>query len=964
MSRSTDRDLLFGLLALQNNFIDRDLLVNAFHRWVGDDQVPLDQILLDHGALSPSRHALLAGLVDEHVKAHDGEVAKSLAALSSIESVRDDLSKIADAELYVSLEQVSRVRKAADDDPYRTASYGSLGESTSAGSRFRILRPLEKGGLGQVSIALDQEFDRPVALKEILDRFADDPASRVRFLQEAEITGKLEHPGIIPVYGLGHDLMGRPFYAMRFIEGDSLKTAIAAFYGDAGLEHDRARRGSRLRELLRRFTDVCNAIAYAHSRGVLHRDLKPGNIMLGPYGETLVVDWGLAKPLGSVLSDAPTEGQPPSMSSGSTVTGGPIRLSVPVGSRDETIAGRIVGTPQYASPEQVAGRVDQLDASTDIYGFGATLYTILTGRARSSCAVSARTWKSRSRAIPSAGPARSSTRKWSSSKLRTECSVGRSRTRGRSTRRSPCRWRQFAARRCRCGPRSGMTRRRALAEEVTRWLDDEPVLVYSEPLPERAGRWMRRHRTLVTSAAAVLVFGLLGLGGFATVLTSKNRELDLKNAQMADKNRQMDAQNLELAGKNRELDRQRKRAEAREALAIDAVKKFRDVVQTNPELKNRSELEALRKALLEEPLEFFRKLRDQLQADQDTRPETLARLAQADFELAFTTEEIGSTTDAIRSYAESLAIRERLAREYPTVIAYQSDLAVSQNNIANLLMATGRLDEALASHRNALAISERLARTKPTVPANQSELALSYNNLGVHLDAMGHLAEAIESYRKAVAIRERLVRENPNVAEYQNDLAASHVNLGKLLSETGHPAEALESYRKAVAFRERLVHENPNNTRFQRGLALGHNNLSNLLSDVGRKAEALESHKKARAIRERLAHDNPTITEYQTDLAGSHHNIGNLLQHMDRRAEALESYRKAMLIWERLVRDHPTITEHQRDLALSYNNIGNLLSETGHMTEAIESHRKASRDPRAATRTTIRRSPSTRKSEA
>ena len=122
----------------------------------------------------------------------------------------------------------------------------------------------------------------------------------------------------------------------------------------------------------------------------------------------------------------------------------------------------------------------------------------------------------------------------------------------------------------------------------------------------------------MTSAAAVLVLGLVGLAGFATVLAGKNRELDAKNR----------------AGTNQELDRQRQRAEAREALAIDAVKKFRDAVQANAELKNRPELDALRKALLKEPLEFFRKLRDQLQSDRDTRPEALAKLAGADLDLA------------------------------------------------------------------------------------------------------------------------------------------------------------------------------------------------------------------------------------------------------------------------------------------------------------------------------------------
>src|SRR5262249_52918618 len=146
--------------------------------------------------------------------------------------------------------------------------------------------------------AHDHELHREVALKEIQDRHADHPESRGRFLLEAEITGGLEHPGIVPVYGLGTYADGRPYYAMRFIKGDSLKDAIERFHKTDVAGRDPGERTLALRQLLRRLIDVCNAIAYAHSRGILHRDLKPGNIMLGRYGETLVVDWGLAKPQG------------------------------------------------------------------------------------------------------------------------------------------------------------------------------------------------------------------------------------------------------------------------------------------------------------------------------------------------------------------------------------------------------------------------------------------------------------------------------------------------------------------------------------------------------------------------------------------------------------------------------------------------------------------------------------------
>ena len=152
-----------------------------------------------------------------------------------------------------------------------------------------------KGGLGEVFVARDEELNREVALKEIQLQFSQDPVSRSRFLSEAEITGSLEHPGIVPVYGLGRHDDGRPFYAMRFIKGNTLKEAIDEFHNVSLVDRDPGARTLGLRALLRRLIDVCNAIAYAHNRGVLHRDLKPSNVMLGPYGETLVVDWGLAK---------------------------------------------------------------------------------------------------------------------------------------------------------------------------------------------------------------------------------------------------------------------------------------------------------------------------------------------------------------------------------------------------------------------------------------------------------------------------------------------------------------------------------------------------------------------------------------------------------------------------------------------------------------------------------------------
>ena len=234
--------------------------------------------------------------------------------------------------------------------------------STAPDGRYRVLRAHDRGGIGQVSVARDGQLDREVAFKALQDRHADDPHCRSRFLREAEVTGGLEHRGIVPVYSLARDADGRPFYTMRLIRGVSLKEAVQRCRKGVDLGEvigrpggdDRSGRSPGLtardlRELLKRFQDVCDVVSYAHDRDVLHLDLKPANIMLGPYGETFVVDWGQAERIGR---PEPPEGPPP-------------------------------GTPGYRSPEQADGRYDLLSPASDVYSLGATLYYILTGRSPS-----------------------------------------------------------------------------------------------------------------------------------------------------------------------------------------------------------------------------------------------------------------------------------------------------------------------------------------------------------------------------------------------------------------------------------------------------------------------------------------------------------------------------------------------------------------------------------------------------
>lgn len=218
--------------------------------------------------------------------------------------------------------------------------------------RYQVRGELARGGVGVVLLAHDNDIGRDLAVKVLHEDLADDPALLQRFVEEAQIGGQLQHPGIVPVYELGLDLRQRPFFTMKLVQGETL----------AALLDRRAEPGEDLPRWLSVFARVCETVAYAHARGVVHRDLKPGNIMVGEFGEVLVMDWGFAKVLGRG-DDAKDTAQ-----------------VAPTSDTSVSIAGNVLGTPAYMPPEQAAGEVAGLDARADVFALGAILGQILTGR--------------------------------------------------------------------------------------------------------------------------------------------------------------------------------------------------------------------------------------------------------------------------------------------------------------------------------------------------------------------------------------------------------------------------------------------------------------------------------------------------------------------------------------------------------------------------------------------------------
>jgi WD40 repeat protein/serine/threonine protein kinase len=362
MAKRNERShcLVFGMIALERGLVDRDQLVAAFQSWSETPDRSMAEILVGQGAVNEAGRAFVDDLARRRFSARQSEREEAERPLATGRRKR---VRTGDQAIPATLTHHGAPSpECGSEDPHRaTPSAVDRADAPVSADRYPIIRHHARGGLGEVFLALDPELDRQVALKELRAYHAHDPVSQSRFVLEAKVTGKLEHPGIVPIYGLGRYADGRPYYAMRFIEGETLKQAIERFYSGDVPPREPREREIAFRRLLQSLIDACNAVAYAHSRGVVHRDLKPENIMLGRFGETLVVDWGVAK------SQAESGPQPQGA------------LSAEAADASLTRPGSTIGTPRYMSPEQAAGDLERVGPASDVYSLGATLYCLIVG---------------------------------------------------------------------------------------------------------------------------------------------------------------------------------------------------------------------------------------------------------------------------------------------------------------------------------------------------------------------------------------------------------------------------------------------------------------------------------------------------------------------------------------------------------------------------------------------------------
>jgi serine/threonine-protein kinase len=886
MPSNADRNLLIGILALHMDFIDREQLVAAMSAWVLDKTKSLDAILRGQGALRDDTRELLTALVDKHLEIHGGDPERSLCALSSIDSLREDVQSLADPDIAAAFSSVAANRHAVA--PVTTAS---VGVPTSAGTRFRILRPHAKGGLGVVFVAHDNELNREVALKEIQSQRAHDSNSRARFVMEAEITGRLEHPAIVPVYSFGQYADGRPFYAMRFIRGDSLQDAIGGFHRATYVSP--GERSMGLRKLLMRFVDVCQAIEYAHSRGVLHRDLKPGNIMLGRYGETLVVDWGLAKAVGRRDTNAVDD----------ETTLQPISAS---GSAP-TQMGMAIGTPAYMSPEQALGQLSKLGPTSDVYSLGATLYHVLTGQAPFGNDDLSTTL----RQVP-AGEFRKprELNPQIAKPLEAICLKAMS-LRREDRYRSPA----------------------ALAEDVEKWLADEPIAAYWEPITVRTRRWVRRHQTLVGSTAAAIAVLLLALGAVAALQAAYAKQLWSKNQDLQ----------AAFAAANKARTEADKSAEIARQQSQLALRSLQSVIfDIQRKLDNVPGARELQRSLLQTAIARLKEVSDSYASraaiDHNTSV-ALDDLGDVFLRIGSGNPNGGGNEGALAAaralYQQEFQIRKELVAADPNDARAQRGLSISYDKLGDVSLQAGKLSDAMGFYQKGRDIAEKLAAADPNDMETQRDLSISHNRLGDVSLRAGRMSEALGFYQKGVANREKLAAADPNDTQAQRDLSISYDRLGDVNRQLGQPAEAMGFYQRGMEIDQKLAAADPNDAQAQRDLSISHDSLGDVSLQLNNMLDALGFYEKGLTIREKLAATDSNNAQAQRDLSISHNKLGDVSMKLGQRSAALGYYQKGMQIAQKLAATDLSDARAQRDLFISQNKLGAVSLISNQMSEAV-----------------------------
>ncbi len=773
---------------------------------------------------------------------------------------------------------------------------------------YEILREIARGGMGVVFLARQVSLNRPVAVKMILAGQLADEADVRRFYTEAEAAANLDHPGIVPIHEVGQH-QGQHYFSMGFVDGPSLAQRLA----EGPIPPREAA------ELMAR---VAEAIAYAHRSGLIHRDIKPGNILLDRDGSPRITDFGLAK---KVEGDSAL-----------------------------TASGQVMGTPSYMPPEQAGGQGAAAGPEADVYAIGATLYALATGRPPFQAATPTDTILQviHQEPVPprrlNPGIPRD---------LETICL--------KCLEKDPAR--RYAT-------------AEALVGELRRFLAGKPILARPVGLLERAWRWSRRNRL---AAALITVVALLTATGATTIIGLWLRADHSRQVAVSAEGRtRLALAQAVAAGERADLARAEavaagRRAEASAATARQAVNGYLDRITEYPQLK-RPGLLGLRRDLLSLALGYYEGFLRESAAD----PQLRAESAAARHRVAMILNEMGDTRRSLDVARQAVALGEELVREHPDRVDFQHLLAASLNSLASPLRTERQPEDAVDAYRRGIAILEALVKSHPDNIEAAEDLAMQTSNLATILGDLGRTEESVTLltrnrarledlvgrkagevrardllagvlhslgdraadrggfdearglYLRALEIREAVVREHPDDWEEQSQLARINNELGILHFHFHRPDEALSYYQKGREIRERLLAAEPASFELQEYLARSLENLGNLYNSLGRPSEALPVLERCRDLRARFVAANPGNFEVRGSLGGSLHNLAMSYERLDRLGDAERLYREALEHQRRAFKAQP---QHMRCRAFLTNhlmNLGDLLRRTGRLDEA------------------------------
>ena len=832
-------------------------------------------------------------------------------------------------------------------------------------SHYVVGRELARGGMGRIRVATDRRLGRQVAIKEILVR---DGELAQRFEREARITARLQHPSIVAVYEAGLLPTGMPFYAMPLMQGRSLDEEIA-----------KTRSLSDRMALVPSVLAVADAMAYAHGERVIHRDLKPRNVLIGAFGETVVIDWGLAKDL-----DAPNH-VPAAARSGA-------RTADPL----ETELGEVMGTPAYMPPEQAEG--GSVDARADVYAIGALLVHVLTGRPP----YEGRSVIDMLEAVKTTAPAHVLAREPNAP---TDLVTIIDRAMARD-------------------PDARYPTARELAADLRRFQTGQLVGAHRYTAGELVARWFRKHRTAVSVAAlAAVVLVVVGIIAVRNVVQARGvAEARRGDAEGLTEFMLFDLRaRLDAVGRLDLLEPVATRAaayyasrgpgttvaeRAKSAMALSnigdvlvakgrlpgALAQFRAALAVRtqlataaPESANAARARADAVEKVADVLVAQGELESAVTTYRDAvsiiapfaGADIAADLARLELRIAAQRRSQGNLAEAQTQTRDALAKLTALAAAAPTNRALQRDLLAAHRDLATVLYQQSDLAAALTERRAALAITERLASQEPSDAQLQHDLALVQAAVGEDLRATGDNVGELAALRASLVILARLVDHDPANALWQADLAASHIrvdgalrlaknfasaldelrtgislatpllerdassatvldliggahaDIGTILAEQGKHTDAVAAYERAIVFSDRALALDGTNHERRRHSVINHGDLARSLIQLKNFERGEQESRTALAQAEQLAALDPTNAWLEADVANAHTSLGMLFHKLDAPdrpdawTSAVGEYRAALAIQEALAARDPANIEWPHEVGQSHYFIGN-----------------------------------------